>query len=82
MEHLQPNADSKEGRHLAELLEENEKCGLETAPGASSGTLLCVVHLARAVPAQNKHVALALEHFFVTQNLAGWPGSWHPLIQG
>lgn len=82
MEHLQPNANSKEGGYPSELLEEDGTCGPENAPGMSSGALLCIVHLGQTVPKQNKGVALAREHFVFSWDLAGWPGSWHTLIWG
>lgn len=82
MEHLQPNANSKEGGYLPGLLEEDGKHGPEYAPGTSAGALLCIVHLGQTVPEQNKGVALAQEHFFFTQDLAGWLRSWYALTWG
>lgn len=82
MEHLQPNADSKEGKCLSELLGEHGKCEPENAPVTSSGALLCIVHPGQMVPEQKKGMALAQECVFFTQDLAGWPGSWPTLIWG
>lgn len=82
MEHLQPNAHSKEGRFLSELLEEDGKCRLENAPVTLSGALLCIVHPGQIVPKRNKGITLAQECFFFTQNLARWLGSWHMVIWG